>query len=142
MTDVQITSFGYLHGAPPAAHLTLDLRRHFRDPHLDPALREKTGLDPEVTDTVLSTDGIASLIDGTLTCVRAYGDGPSATGRTITVAVGCAGGKHRAYVVAHELVRHLLAEGYEVQAVHRDAHRPVVERDASGRHLDGGTDTF
>src|SRR5579883_2061587 len=29
---VRITSFGYLHDAAPLAHLTVDLRTHFRDP--------------------------------------------------------------------------------------------------------------
>jgi len=62
---VEIVSFGYLHGPPPTAHLILDLRSHFRDPHVDPGLRELT----------------------------AYRSGPSAG--PVTVAVGCAGGRHR-----------------------------------------------
>jgi len=140
MTDIQITSFGYLHGQAPAAHITVDLRQHFyfRDPHLDPALRAKTGTDPQVMDAVLSTDGIGALIDGLVACVRAYWDGPSAASRTITVAVGCAGGKHSA--VAHKLVRLLLADGFHVEAVDRDSHRPVVERDACGRAAGVGLD--
>ncbi|MFI9788504.1 ATPase [Kitasatospora sp. NPDC051984] len=138
MTDIQITSFGYLHGQAPAAHLTADLRQHFRDPHHDPALRAKTGADPQVMEAVLSTDGIADLIDGLVACVRAYWDGPSAASRTITVAVGCAGGKHRAHVVADELARLLLADGFDVETVHRDSHRPVVERDACGRAAQAG----
>ncbi|WP_435837479.1 hypothetical protein [Streptomyces chartreusis] len=42
MSVVEIVSFGYLHAAPPAAHLTIDLRHHFRDQHVSPELRYMT----------------------------------------------------------------------------------------------------
>jgi len=99
---VEIVSFGYLHGPPPAAHLTLDLRLHFRDPHVDPALREMTAYDEPVRRAVLDTDGIRNLIDATAAAVTAYRSGPSAG--PVTVAVGCAGGRHR--VVDRTTERH------------------------------------
>lgn len=118
---VQIVSFGYLHGAPPAAHITIDLRTHFRDPHVDPALRELTAHDQTVVDAVLSTPGIVQLIDATVAAVAAFQVGPSAG--PVSVAVGCAGGKHRAGVAAE-----VLADRLGANLVHRDLHRPVVYR--------------
>lgn len=52
---VEIVSFGYLHDAPPAAHLTIDLRQHFRDPHVSPELRFMTADDAPVREAVLNT---------------------------------------------------------------------------------------
>ena len=98
---VTVTSFGYLHGDPPSAHITLDLRSHFRDPHVSPELRHMTADDEPVRLAVLGTPGILPLIDATAAAVLAYLAGPSAG--PVTVAVGCAGGRHRAPTVARAL---------------------------------------
>lgn len=87
---VEIVSFGYLHDAPPAAHLTIDLRQHFRDPHVSPELRFMTADDAPVREAVLNTPGINALVEATATAVAAFAAGPSAG--TVTVADGCAGG--------------------------------------------------
>lgn len=87
-TTVEIVSFGYLHGAPPAAHLTIDLRHHFRDPHVSPELRYMTAADEPVRTAVLGTPGIAALVEATAAAVAGFASGPS-TG-TIVVADGCA----------------------------------------------------
>ncbi|MET8546730.1 RNase adapter RapZ, partial [Kitasatospora sp. NPDC004799] len=77
VTDIQVVSFGYLHGAPPEAHLTLDLRRHFRDPHVDPALRQLTAQDLPVRRAVLATPGIRELIAAAALLADAYDAGPT-----------------------------------------------------------------
>lgn len=89
MSTVEIVSFGYLHDAPPAAHLTIDLRHHFRDPHVSPELRYMTAEAAPVRAAVLGTPGITALVDATATAVTAFASGPSAG--TVTVADGCAG---------------------------------------------------
>lgn len=118
---VAVTSFGYLHGPPPEAHITLDLRHHFRDPHVNPALRELTAHDGAVAAAVLTTPGINQLISAAADLVHAYQAGPSAG--PVTVAVGCAGGRHRAATVAMELGARLSAT-----VVNRDLDKPVVNR--------------
>ncbi|MFC4497892.1 ATPase [Streptomyces ovatisporus] len=126
--NVLITSFGYLHGEAPEAHVTLDLRHHFRDPHVSPELRYMTADDRPVREAVLRTPGILPLIDATAAAVRAYQAGPS-TG-PVTVAVGCAGGRHRAATVARTLASVLRdeSEGLRVVVADRDLSRPVVQR--------------
>ncbi|WP_049580208.1 RNase adapter RapZ [Streptomyces sp. SBT349] len=126
MSLVTITSFGYLHAPPPPAHLTLDLRAHFRDPHVQPVLRELTAVDRAVRDVVLATPGVADLLDAAVGLVNAYLLGPGAG--DLTIAVGCAGGRHRAPAVAMAVARALRGHGTPVDLRHRDLHRPVVHR--------------
>lgn len=128
MSAVEIVSFGYLHGAPPSAHLTVDLREHFRDPHVSPELRHMTALDDVVQNAVMGTPGIASLAFRLSQAVRSFGQGPSGD-KPIRVAVGCAGGRHRAPTVAMQVAEWLDDHPqYDVAVTHRDLHRPVVER--------------
>ncbi|MGW3427972.1 RapZ C-terminal domain-containing protein [Streptomyces melanosporofaciens] len=128
MTAVEIVSFGYGHAAPPEAHLILDLRQHFRDPHVNPALRYMTAEDRAVRRAVLGTAGIRPLLRASVRTVQAFAAGPS--GGHIVVAVGCVGGRHRSATVAHCLARRLRRRGLEVELLHRDLRRPVLERAA------------
>ncbi|MGV0098271.1 RapZ C-terminal domain-containing protein [Streptomyces californicus] len=126
MPAVTVVSFGFLHGDPPPAHLTVDLRHHFRDPHVSPELRYMTALDEPVQQAVLGTPGITGLVTAVAAAVDAFTAGPSAG--PVTVADGCAGGRHRAPVFAQALADQLAAAGHTVTVQHRDLHRPVVNR--------------
>lgn len=128
---VEITSFGYLHGpSPEGAHVVLDLRRHFRDPHVSPDLRHLTARDAAVRHAVTRTPGIPELLDSAAGVVLAYLAGPGV--EPVAVAVGCAGGRHRAAVVAEELAAVIERQCVSVAVTHRDLHRPVVERGGIG----------
>ncbi|WP_427166562.1 RapZ C-terminal domain-containing protein [Streptomyces sp. C1-1] len=126
MAVVEIVSFGYLHDAPPTAHLTIDLRHHFRDPHVSPQLRHMTANDEPVRAAVMGTPGITDLVEATAVAVDAFASGPSAG--TVTVADGCAGGRHRAPTFAGALAERLTAAGHQVSVCHRDLDKDVVER--------------
>jgi UPF0042 nucleotide-binding protein len=129
--DIRITSFGHLHGpAPAGAHITLDLR-HFRDPHIDPSLRALTARDRRVIRAVKRTPGIEQLLAATVAQAQAYARGPGAGQHPLHIAVGCAGGRHRAGVTAYLLARRLRRRGHQVALHHRDLHGPVVERAAA-----------
>ncbi|MFE5329429.1 NUDIX domain-containing protein [Embleya sp. NPDC056575] len=122
--DVRIVSFGYGHGPAPTADLTYDLRRRFRNPHADPAMRELTGLDRAVYDHVLATPGIdrvaRSAADLAADLRLGLGAGP------ITVATGCVGGRHRSVALACRIAEVLTDYGALVDLVHRDVHRPLL----------------
>lgn len=126
MFTVRIESFGYLHGAPPEAHLTVDLRQHFRDPHVSADMRHKTANDMVVRLAVLHTPGIVPLVTATSQAVRAFTLGPSA--QDVKLAVGCAGGRHRAPTFAQAVADQLRVMGFSVEVTHRDLSQPVVER--------------
>ncbi|MEU6967393.1 RNase adapter RapZ [Kitasatospora aureofaciens] len=133
VTGIRVVSFGYLHGAPPPAHLTIDLRLHFKDPHVNPALRNLSANDPQVRWTVLGTPGITGLIATTARLVDSFHAGPGEA--PLTIAVGCAGGRHRAATVASMLAKRLGLLGPRVVLEHRDLDKPVVERTATGEAI-------
>ena len=125
--DLHLVSFGYLHGDPPEAELVVDMRRHFRDPHVSPELRELTAADTRVMRAVLETDGVRELAAAILAASAAYRSGPS--GDAIRVAVGCAGGRHRSAAMVEHLAHHVRTHSVlRVNLTHRDMHRPVVDR--------------
>ncbi|MFF3071035.1 ATPase [Kitasatospora sp. NPDC057936] len=127
LSDINVVSFGYLHGpAPEFAHITVDLRRHFRDPHIDTSLRYQSAEDLPVRAAVLATPGIQELIAATAALAEAYDAGPVEA--PLTIAVGCKGGRHRAATVARVLARRLGKTGVTVRLTHRDLDKPVVER--------------
>lgn len=124
---VKIISFGYGHGEPPAAAIIIDVRR-FRDPHVTPEFRELTAADPRVAAAVMTTPGVQGIADAIVALAHAYARAPQA-GRPV-IAVGCAGGRHRAPAIAAEVARRLERHGVPVAVVHRDLSCPVIERPA------------
>jgi RNase adaptor protein for sRNA GlmZ degradation len=128
MPTVHITSYGTVHALPPTgAHIRLDVAAHFRDPHINPAMRQLTGQDPLVVDTVLATPGIPEVVDGAVLLALGYLAGPAP--QDVRIAVGCVGGRHRSVVVAGAIARQLADDyGADVHLEHRDLHRPVRRR--------------
>jgi RNase adapter protein RapZ len=120
---VTLLSFGYRYGIPPAAELLFDVR-FLPNPHFEPALRPKTGLDPEVASFVLGHDRTAELLGRLgefLDYLLARYD---AEGKAyLTVAIGCTGGRHRSVAVANALADRLRASGREVNVQHRDVEK-------------------
>lgn len=133
---VDLRSFGYGHGTPgqgwgelPAeAHVVMDVRGHFRDPHVSPELRYLTAADDRVRAAVLATPGAAALAERIAGTAMAYlaapGRGP------VVIAVGCAGGRHRSAVIIEHAARLLNQRGVPATVTHRDLHRPVIDRAA------------
>lgn len=122
---LRVVSFGYGHDAPPAADITVDLRDWFRDPHIDPELRQMTGLDQAVVDKVLGTHGVRRFVSTfghlALHLMRLRG-------RTVVVAVGCVGGRHRSVVIADQAALYVRRYGYSVEVQHLHVDRPVLVR--------------
>ena len=133
MSQAEIFSFGYLHGAPPPAHVTVDVRDHFRDPHADPSLRGLTGKDPEIINhVIMHTRGAWVLAKAIAAHAAVFVN--SMPGIPVTVAIGCAGGRHRSVVIADEVAAMLTRDGIPASVHHRDIAEPVVERRrANGR---------
>ncbi|HEY3504781.1 MAG TPA: RNase adapter RapZ [Actinocatenispora sp.] len=131
---VMLKSFGHLHEpiyphrpAMPQAHLVLDVRKLFADPYLKPHLRAMTGRDHAIRNNVLNQPGAEAYVIAHAEAIAATVT--PAQPDLVTVAVGCAGGRHRSVVIAEALYL-VLAHGYGIAAEihHRDIHRPVVHR--------------
>lgn len=124
--DVTVTTVGFRHGEAPEAHIMLDLRQHFRDPHVSEELRYLDAEDPKVRQNVLATPGVAQAIDALIVLVDAYGRGPS--DHPLRVVVGCAGGRHRAATVGMAATEILKNRGHRVELIHRDMKKAVIAR--------------
>ena len=110
---VSLVSFAYPKGLPREADLVFDAR-FLRNPHYDPILRPKTGLDPEV-GTYVEADPdfsdffsrIAELIE--LVLPRFVQEGK----KYATITIGCTGGRHRSVHLIEKLANHLISRAQE-----------------------------
>ena len=121
--SVSVTSFGFKHGLPMEADLVFDVR-FMPNPYYIQELREKTGLDREVSDYVFSfqqtRDYMTKLRDLLAFTLPLYAE----EGKTeLVIAVGCTGGHHRSVAVTHALAGDIRDLGYRVRENHRDMNR-------------------
>lgn len=117
---LQLQSFGFRHGLPLGADLVFDVR-FLDNPHFVEELRPKTGLDSEVSEFVLSQNDyqsfLAKLKDLLFFLLPRYRQ----EGKTsLTIGIGCTGGRHRSVAVAEDLAPYMLGTGCVVQVSHRD----------------------
>ncbi|MFE2879635.1 hypothetical protein ACFXG6_33320 [Streptomyces roseus] len=127
MRTIRLTSFGYLHlptgpdGAPipPAADRIEDVRDRLRDPAAARDILDLDGRNPLVQDVVLNTPGARELLAN----LADYADLPAGPSH---IAIGCAGGRHRASGLTEILGRELRARGREVVIEHLHVHLPRV----------------
>lgn len=98
--------------------------RFLPNPHFEPALRPRTGLDDEVARYVLEdprTQELLARVRGFLDYALGLYD---AEGKAyLTIGIGCTGGRHRSVAVAAALGEALRASGREVNVQHRDAEK-------------------
>jgi len=120
---LQVQSFGFRHGLPLGADLVFDVR-FLENPHFIEALRPMTGLDPDVNSFVLSQpdyktflDKLKGLLFFLLPLYRQEGK------TSLTIGIGCTGGRHRSVAVAEDLAPYLLGAGFLVQVQHRDINK-------------------
>lgn len=120
---VTVLSFGFKHGLPYDSDFVIDAR-FIPNPHWVPELRQGTGLDPRVSEYVLSADGVSEFIDGYVKIFKALTPNYEREGKKyLTLSVGCTGGRHRSVAVAQRLAAKLRDSGIETTAVHRDIGR-------------------
>ena len=121
--QINVLAFGFKYGLPADADLVFDVRC-FPNPFYVDSLREKTGNDKEVQDYVMASEDaqkfLAKLDDMMLMLMPLYVDEGKAS---ITIAIGCTGGRHRSVTFANKLGEALTAAGYTVNMIYRDADR-------------------
>ena len=123
---IQVRSFGFRHGLPLGADLVFDVR-FLDNPHFIDELRPKTGLDKDVSNYVLSQSDyqkfLVKLKDLLFFLVPRYRQ----EGKTsLTIGIGCTGGRHRSVAIAEDLGPYLLGTGSSVQVTHRDVNEANV----------------
>lgn len=120
---VHLLSFGFKHGLPPEASLVFDVR-FLPNPYFVEGLREQTGRDPAVADYLRAqpeSGETLEKLDGLLEFLlpRFEQEGKA----SVTIAVGCTGGRHRSVWMVEALRERLLARGFAPGVMHRDCAR-------------------
>lgn len=128
--QVTIRSIGTLHpGALGRVEsgLYFDLGGKLRNPHHDPRMRYRTGLEHEVRDHVMSTPGAPAQVAQIAESAKAALTYANPRHRLVHVTVACRGGRHRSVAVAEQVAEALRAEDIGVEVDHDHVHLPVVE---------------
>ncbi|HEY2986475.1 MAG TPA: RNase adapter RapZ [Candidatus Binatia bacterium] len=115
-----LISFGYKYGIPSDADMIFDVR-FLPNPFFVPELREKQGLEPAVEEYVLKLEAtdiflkrLYALLEFTLP--EYIREGKS----SLTLALGCTGGRHRSVVLVEELKKKFDREEFRIHVKHRD----------------------
>jgi RNase adapter protein RapZ len=120
---ITILSFGFKFNLPYNMDLMFDVR-FLPNPHFVPALRPKTGLDPEIDEYLKKQPEYEAfysrLFDFVTYLVPQY---QKEMKSYLTIAIGCTGGRHRSVAIAQRLGDDLERLGHNVEIVHRDYRR-------------------
>jgi UPF0042 nucleotide-binding protein len=124
---INVLSFGYKYGIPVDSDLVLDCR-FIPNPHWIPELRPLTGLTKEVSNKVLTSEGVSEFVKSYVGVIRQMMPGYLREGKKyVTIAIGCTGGKHRSVAIAEEIAKQLSSEKSAIEisahATHRDVGR-------------------
>ena len=133
---VALMSFAYPQGLPREADIVLDAR-FLRNPHYDPALAPRTGLEQDVADYVAADPDYLPFLEqihGILRLVlpRFVQEGK----KYATIAIGCSGGRHRSVTLIEALARLLCTPGgmgthdgasqWPIMIIHRELARQGI----------------
>lgn len=120
---VNLESFGYRYGLPPAADLVFDVR-FLPNPHYIEALRPLTGLDEVLRDYVLGQQACRDFrrhLDQLLSFLMPHyrSEGKS----YLTIAIGCTGGRHRSVSIVEDLYTSFPDVKVRLRKNHRDVEK-------------------
>ena len=118
--NVTISSFGFRHGLPRGLDMLFDVR-FLPNPYFVNELRAKTGRESEVRQYVLGKqetrvflDRLYALLEFTLPLYEREGKS------SLTLALGCTGGRHRSVVLVEELQKRFGGGDLRIHVKHRD----------------------
>ncbi|WP_439121646.1 RNase adapter RapZ [Marivita sp.] len=120
---VAVQTFSYKRGIPHGVDMVFDCR-FLSNPHWDEALRDKTGLDPEVQNYVQADARLAPFTDRIVDMMTFLLPEVETEGKThLSVGIGCTGGQHRSVVVGEVVARALAEKGWRVSIGHKELAR-------------------
>lgn len=118
--SIDVRSFGFKYGIMADVDLMFDVRC-LPNPFYIPELKQKTGLDSEVSGYVMGfpeakelLKKLNDLIDYLLPLYSKEGKAQ------LVIAFGCTGGKHRSVTFAEAVSKHLTEKGLNIRTTHRD----------------------
>jgi len=117
---VNVMSFGYKYGLPLEADIVFDVR-FLPNPYYVEELKPLSGLDRPVSDYVMGLkdaqkflEKLTDLADFLLPLYQEEGK------QSLTIGIGCTGGRHRSVALARALTEHLIGRGQNARLINRD----------------------
>jgi len=121
--QINVISFGYKYGLPLDSDLVFDTR-FLPNPYYVDELREQNGRSKKVRDFVLNSEMTRKFLAQLIQFVEFLIPGVMQEGKsTLTISIGCTGGKHRSVVLAESLGEHLMKKKLKVKIMHRDIYK-------------------
>ncbi|MBC8021805.1 MAG: RNase adapter RapZ [Burkholderiales bacterium] len=113
-------SFGFKGGVPLDADYVFDARCVLPNPHYDPQLRSLTGRDPDVVAYLERETQAGIFVEDIQRFLQRWLPSFILDQRaSMTVAIGCTGGRHRSVYIAEQLAERFASE-HQVVLRHRD----------------------
>ncbi len=120
LMSLYFLSFGHKNGIPLDADFVFDARC-LPNPHWEPALRAKTGKDPEVIEFLERVEDVKSYLEDIVRLLERWIPRFEAENRSyLTVAIGCTGGQHRSVYLVEALANRFRSSNYDLLVRHRD----------------------
>lgn len=117
---VTLLSFSFKRGLPAESDVVLDCR-FLRNPHWVPALRPLDGRNPAVAAHVAEDPRFAPFLGRVQALIDLMLPACADEGKSsLTIAIGCTGGRHRSVMMVENLSRSLADQGWRVSARHRE----------------------
>ena len=118
--NVFLTSFGYKYGIPHDTDMILDVR-FLPNPYFVSELRAHDGLETEVEEYVLKNEETGAFLDRLYSLLEFALPLYEREGKSsLTLALGCTGGRHRSVVLVEELHKRLGGGKFRIHVKHRD----------------------
>ncbi len=120
---INFLSFGFKYGLPRDCDLIADVR-FLPNPYFVDSLRDKSGLDQEVSNYVLMQKDAAEFVKLYANLLKFLIPRYSFEGKAyVNIGIGCTGGKHRSVSIAQCLSQAVQSSEYLVGIKHRDIER-------------------
>lgn len=117
---INVMAFGFKYGMPLDADLVFDVRC-FPNPFYIDDLKRRTGNDKEVQDYVMSFPTAVKFMEKLQDLMSFMIPLYIEEGKiSLTIAVGCTGGKHRSVTMTNKLADYLKSKDYDVSVTYRD----------------------
>lgn len=122
---VSLFSFGFKYGSPDDVNVLFDVR-FLPNPYWVEEMREKSGREPDVATYVLESEAGRYIADH-LTSLLPFlvNQYLTAGKKTLAIAIGCTGGRHRSVALVEKLGRELEKIVAVATVYHRD-----IEKDS------------
>lgn len=124
--SINVMAFGFKYGVPLDADLMFDVRC-FPNPFYIDELKELTGNDKKVQDYVMGFSDAVTFMDKLYDMLKFLIPLYAEEGKSsITIAIGCTGGKHRSVTMANKLGERFKKEKLDVSINYRDIQKGKI----------------